>query len=77
MVNWHRVCAGWPFFHWGRSMYVINRFEVNNLLSRALVIRAVVMGGAQGRKPGTLSSWSLTNGSEYAECIDDDGPGKG
>lgn len=28
-------------------MYVINRFEVNNLLSRALVIQAVVMGGAQ------------------------------
>lgn len=38
-------------------MYVINRFEVNNLLSGALVIWAVVMGGAQGRKPGTLFSW--------------------
>lgn len=71
------LCRVAFFFHWGRSMYVINRFEVNNLLSRALAILAVVMGGAQGRKPGTLFSWSVTYGSGYAEHIDGDGPGEG
>lgn len=40
----------------GRAADVINRFEVNNLLSGALVIWAVAMGGAQGHKPGTLFS---------------------
>lgn len=60
------LCRVAFFFHWGRSMCVINRYEVNNLLSRALAIRAVVMGGAQGRKPGTLFSWSVIYGSGYA-----------
>lgn len=46
--------------HWRRSVDVINRFEVNNLLSRAWVIRAVVMGGAQGREPETPFSCLVT-----------------
>lgn len=70
------VVAG-LFFHWSSRMDVINKFEVNNLLNRASVIRAVVMGGAQGRKPRTLFSWSVSYGSGYAECFDGDGPGEG
>lgn len=48
---------------------MINRFEVNNLLSGALVIWAVAMGGAQGRKPGTLFSRYVTFGSIYVKCV--------
>lgn len=41
------------------------------------MIRAVVMGGAQGCKPETLFSCLGTYGSRYAECCDGDGPGEG
>lgn len=57
MRNWRGIRAGEPFFSTvGRAADVINRFEVNNLLSGALAIWAVARGGVQGHKPGTLFS---------------------
>lgn len=41
------------------------------------MIRAVVIGGAQGCKPESLFTCLVTYGSGYAECFDGDGPGEG